>query len=156
MALSSAGTKQKLSGNKIEVMAKNSDLSRPPEYVIENSGRALLGPLPLIRGEDGCAYNQLCARIAAAVKPKDFIEEIWVRDVADLSWEVFRLRRIKAKVWTSNVAAAIRSTLQGVCGEAQAKKLSLQWETGAIGRIDQLAATGRTVESITADTFFLN
>jgi hypothetical protein len=38
--------------------------------------RALLGLLPLIRGEDGCAYNELCARIAAAVKPQDFLEEI--------------------------------------------------------------------------------
>jgi hypothetical protein len=111
-------------GNRGKAMGMNSDLSTPPEYVVNHSGRALLGQLPLIRGEDGCAYNELCARIAAAVKPKDFIEEIWVRDVADLSWEVFRLRRIKAKVWTSNVAAAIRSTLRGVCGEAQAKKLS--------------------------------
>jgi len=143
-------------GNRGKAMGMNSDLSTPPEYVVNHSGRALLGQLPLIRGEDGCAYNELCARIAAAVKPKDFIEEIWVRDVADLSWEVFRLRRIKAKVWTSNVAAAIRSTLRGVCGEAQAKKLSLQWETGAIGRIDQLAVTGRTVESMTADVFLAN
>src|SRR5258707_5701903 len=137
-------------------MANNPDLSRPPEYVIEHSGRALLGRLPLIRGEDGCAYNELCARVAAAVNPKDFVEEIWVRDVADLSWEVFRLRRIKAKLWTSQVAAAIRCTLQGVCSEAQANKLSREWETGAIGRIDQLAATGRTVESITADVFLGN
>jgi hypothetical protein len=81
----------------------------------------------------------------AAVKSKDFLEEIWVRDVADLSWDVFRLRRIKAKFWTSQVAAAIRCTLQDVCGESQANKLSRQWETGVIGRIDQLAATGRTV-----------
>jgi hypothetical protein len=113
-------------GSRSKAMGMNSDLSTPPEYVVNHSGRALLGSLPLIRGEDGCASNELCARIAAAVKPKDFIEEIWVRDVADL---------------------------QGVCGEAQAKKLSLQWETGAIGQIDQLAATGRTVESITADAF---
>jgi hypothetical protein len=82
-----------------------------------------------------------------------FLEEIWVRDVADLSWEVFRLRQVKAKLWTSHVAAAIQCT--SVCGQAQAKKLSRQWETGAIGRIDQLA-TGRTVESITADVFLVN
>jgi len=118
---------------RVEVMSKSADFSRPPEYVIEHSGRALLGRLPLIRGEDGCAYNELCARVAAAVNPKDFVEEIWVRDVADLSWEVFRLRRIKAKLWTSQVAAAIRCTLQGVCSEAQANKLSREWETGAIG-----------------------
>src|SRR5437899_618505 len=136
-------------GSRGKAMGMNSDLSTPPEYVVNHSGRALLGPLPLIRGEDGCAYNELCARIAAAAKPKDFIEEI----VTDLSWEVFRLRRIKAKMWTPNVAAAIRSTLHGVCGEAQAKKFSLQWETGVIGQIDQLAATGRTVESVAADVF---
>ena len=80
--------------------------------------------------------------------PKDFLEEIWVRDVADLSWEVFRLRRIKAKLWTSQVVAAIWCTLQGECGEAQANKLSRQWETGVIGQTDQLATTGGTVESI--------
>src|SRR5215471_14967208 len=124
-------------------MSQSTGLSTAPEYVIKHSGRALLGRLPLIRGEDGCAYNELCARIAAAVNPKDFLEEIWVRDVADLSWEVFRLRRVKATLWTSQVAAAIQCALQGVCGEAQAKRISRQWETGAIGRIDQLAATGR-------------
>jgi hypothetical protein len=131
-------------------MSRSSDLSKAPEYVIENSGRAIFGRLPLIRGESGCAYDELCARIAASVKPKDFIEEIWVRDIADLSWEVFRLRRVKAKLWTSQMAIAIRSALQGVCGEAEAKKLSRQWETGAIDQIDQLTPT---IEAITADAF---
>jgi hypothetical protein len=131
-------------------MSRSSDLSKAPEYVVENSGRAIFGRLPLIRGESGCAYDELCARIAASVKPKDFIEEIWVRDIADLSWEVFRLRRVKAKLWTSQMAIAIRSALQGVCGEAEAKKLSRQWETGAIDQIDQLTPT---IEAITADAF---
>jgi hypothetical protein len=57
---------------------------------------ASLGQPPLIEGEDGAAYNQFHGGIAASVKPKDFLEEIWVRDIADLSWEVLRLRRIKA------------------------------------------------------------
>ncbi len=85
------------------------------------------------------------------MNPKDFLEEIWIRDIADLSWEVLRLRRVKAKLWTSQVAAPIQCTLRG---EAQAKRLSREWETGAIGQVDQLAATGGTVESITADVFF--
>jgi hypothetical protein len=57
---------------------------------------------------------------------------------------------------TVGVAAAIRCTLQGVCGAAQAKSSRGNGKTGAIGQIDQLAATGCTVESITADVLLVN
>ena len=32
----------------------------------------------------------------AAIKPKDVLEEMWVRDVVDLTWETLRMRRLKA------------------------------------------------------------
>ncbi len=65
------------------------DLPTRTAQALERLGRAAaLGPPPLIEGEDGAAYNQLFAGIVAAVKPKDFIEEILVSDVANLSWEV--------------------------------------------------------------------
>ena len=51
-----------------------------------------LPPPPLVRGEDPAAYDQLAARITAAVAPANVIEEIWVRDVVDLVWDVVRLR----------------------------------------------------------------
>ncbi len=57
-------------GSRDKVMGRNSEHSTAPEYFIEHSGRALLGSLPLITGEDGCAQNELGARIAAAVNPK--------------------------------------------------------------------------------------
>jgi hypothetical protein len=47
------------------------------------------GPAPLIPGEDPEAYKALQTRVAAAVAPKDVLEEIWVRDVVDLVWELF-------------------------------------------------------------------
>ena len=37
-----------------------------------------------------------------AVRPKDFLEKIWVRDAADLTWEVFRWRRLIKEVLDSN------------------------------------------------------
>jgi hypothetical protein len=58
----------------------------------------LFGPPPLLEGEDAAAYNELLARVSGAVKPSDVIEEIWVRDIVDLTWEIFRWRRLKAKV----------------------------------------------------------
>ena len=56
---------------------------------------ALFGPPPLIEGEDAAAYDQLLARICAAVKPVDVIDEMFIADVVSLEWEVLRLRRLK-------------------------------------------------------------
>jgi hypothetical protein len=40
--------------------------------------QALLGPAPLLEGEDADAYHALYGHIRAAVEPKDAIGEIWV------------------------------------------------------------------------------
>ena len=98
-------------------MVGPSDLSTRTAQAIECLGGAIsLGPPPLIEGEDGAAYNQLHGSITAAVKPKDFIEEILARDIADLSWEVLRLRRVKGKLLTSRVAAQIRACMWRIAG----------------------------------------
>ena len=57
---------------------------------------AFLAPPPLIEGEDAAGYDELLARISGTLKPADILEEIWVRDVVDLVWDAFRLRRLKA------------------------------------------------------------
>ena len=49
--------------------------------------RDLLGPPPLLAGEDLAAYEALHARIFKAISPADAIEEIWAGDIADLTWE---------------------------------------------------------------------
>src|SRR5262245_18155572 len=56
------------------------------------------GPPTLIKGEHAAAYDDLAARIRAVVHPADVLEEIWMRDVTDLAWEVLRLRRLKASL----------------------------------------------------------
>src|ERR1700719_4570768 len=60
--------------------------------------RALLGPRPLIDGEDGTNYDVILERISADVAPADFVEEIWVRNVVDLVWESIRLRHLKSQL----------------------------------------------------------
>jgi hypothetical protein len=46
-------------------------------------------------GEDAAAYDQLLARICAAVRPVDIIDEVFIADVVSLEWEVLRWRRLK-------------------------------------------------------------
>ena len=62
--------------------------------------RLLFGSAPLVVGEDETAYHEFFERVSDAVKQRDFLEEIWVRDIVDLSWEALRMRRIKAEVIT--------------------------------------------------------
>ena len=57
---------------------------------------SIFGPPPILPGEDASAYEALLARVSADVKPADIIEKIWVRDTVDQTWEIFRLRIIKA------------------------------------------------------------
>jgi len=54
------------------------------------------GPPPLFPGEEERAYEELSARFRKLVKPVDIIEEVLLRDVVDLQWEILRLRRLKA------------------------------------------------------------
>ncbi len=59
---------------------------------------ALFGPPLLIEGEDAAAYDQLLARICAAVKPVDIIDEMFIADVVSLEWEILRWRRLKSSL----------------------------------------------------------
>lgn len=74
---------------------------------------SIFGPPPLLDGEDELAYLDLVQRIRAAFKPQDVIDEMFARDVADLSWEMFRLRRVEANIrreaWRRAALQLIRS-----------------------------------------------
>ena len=58
---------------------------------------AVFGPPLLLEGEDAAAYDELLARVCAAVKPADIIDEMFIADIVALGWEVLRWRRLK---WT--------------------------------------------------------
>ena len=63
---------------------------------------ALFGPPPLFEGEDSKIYDQLVTEIFNAVTPADILEEIWLRDIVDLTIDVLRLRRLKADLMNAN------------------------------------------------------
>jgi hypothetical protein len=63
----------------------------------------LFGSPPIIEGEKPKDYRKLLERVFEAVAPADFIEEIWARDLADVTWSMFRLRRSLAAMLDDEV-----------------------------------------------------
>lgn len=67
------------------------------------SRASFFGPAPLLYGEDGAAYDKLLTRVSDAVRPINIIDEIWARDLTDVTWTLFRLRRIQAAYLSAEV-----------------------------------------------------
>ena len=99
--------------------------------------QAILGPPALFDGEDENAYQELLARVQASVRPKDIIEEIWVRDVVDLTWDVLRLRRLKANIMVAATQRAIKKVLAPAIGLETAGKVSADWAARTPGSVDE-------------------
>jgi len=74
------------------------DASRPEKSRPDRGEHpALFGPPPLFDEEDTKVYDQLLTQVSTTVMPTDIFEDIWVREVVDLTIEVLRLRRLKAR-----------------------------------------------------------
>jgi hypothetical protein len=77
-----------------------------------------LGPPPLMEGEDSRGYGELHERIRASLQPRDSLEEIWIRDIVDLVWDTFRLRRAKASLMTDEAQEIIERHMRESCRHA--------------------------------------
>jgi hypothetical protein len=117
---------------------------------------ALLGPPPLINGEDGTNYNMILERISADVAPADFLEEIWVRNVVDLVWESVRLRRMKSQLLHAAAHEGLERALTPLLDRSRARELSRKWALGdeeAISNVDALLGrAGLTTDDVMAQT----
>jgi hypothetical protein len=71
----------------------------------------LFGPPPVLDGEHAAAYDELLARISAAVRPIDVIDRIFVNDIVCLQWEILRFRRLKASLIRSIGSGALEKFL---------------------------------------------
>ena len=93
----------------------------------ESDLQSLLGPPPVLEGEDASAYEALKFRILSAVKPEDAIEQMWVRDVLDLLWETTRLRRLKAKLMHAAAHEGLERLLRPLVDYTSLAKLVQGW-----------------------------
>ena len=113
-----------------------------------------LPPPTLASGDDPAGYDRLAARVAAAVAPKDALEEIWVRDVVDLSWDVLRLRRLKAHLFTIGASDGMAKLLPAI-GEWWHKARG--WaarDPAVVAAVNaKLSAAGLDADAVTTSTF---
>ena len=73
--------------------------------------------------------SALLARISGTLQPADVLEDIWVRDVVDLAWEIMRLRRQSVR-FAARYGEPVRRP-----ASAEASKLS-PWRRVAIRSFD--------------------
>ena len=120
--------------------------------------KSLLGPPPLLDGEDAGAYDALYGQILTAVAPRDVLEEIWARDVVDNLWETLRLRRLEVSFMRASAHEGVarllgpRTTIleRGLVGRWAAR------ERAAINKVDGLLKqAGLDQEAIAAQTLAL-
>jgi hypothetical protein len=122
---------------------------------------ASFGPPPLVAGEDPTRYKESLARVFAAVRPKDVIEEMAVRDIVNLDWEAGRLRRVKAGVLAAGLQASLFAKLIAApkMTESTARDLAQRFvggDTSAVEEVDQLLASiGLTMDAVTAHTMIV-
>jgi hypothetical protein len=68
--------------------------------------RKLFEQFPLAAGEDASDYRALLAGVLDALNPRDSIEAFWGKDLADLTWEIRRLRRLESALVEAPAAKA--------------------------------------------------
>jgi hypothetical protein len=112
---------------------------------------------PIIAGEDPSRYAELSARVAAAVRPKDVIEEMLVRDITDHSWEISRLSRMKAALFASGLPGSLLANLIAAnIPETKARELAQRFvarDNSAVEQVEQiLASNGLSIDAVTAHT----
>ena len=121
------------------------DASRPEKSRPDHGEHpTLFGPPPLFDGEDPEIYDQLLTQVSTTVMPADIFEDIWVRDVVDLTIEVLRLRRLTANLIKANAYKGLSETLAPLVGRMQAETLAEGW---AARKSDVVEEVNKTLTS---------
>ena len=105
---------------------------------------ALLGARPLISSEDTAGYDAQLARLCATLGPSDSLEEFWIRDLVDLVWDTFRLRRTKATMLSYRAAQEVRALL---INHPDAAKMAQMWAAGDAAAVKEVEQALRSIGS---------
>jgi hypothetical protein len=76
--------------------------------------REIFGEPPLLRSESRDAYDRLWSALALQFDPQEIMEWVWVRELADLTWEIVRIRRALTSLLNVTFKTGLRITLNAV------------------------------------------
>ena len=130
----------------------------PPEI------SAILGKPPVLAVESLDAYKALFVAIARERRPRASLEWLLVRDIADMDWQIQRLRRAIASVLDITYKEALEKVLREFCPKrsvdeyCEIKSLVKKWYEGPAQR-DQVKSVlvkyGLDSETIIGQAFVL-
>jgi hypothetical protein len=119
--------------------------------------RTELGPPPLLESEDPSSYDMLEQAVRRAFDPRDAVEDILVRDFIDLSWDVIRMRRMKAELYSIRIHHGLRDVLSPLVDHLHLERLITRWvrdkKGGSDGVTEALGAAGIGGSAVEAATF---
>jgi hypothetical protein len=104
------------------------------------TGLAGFGRPHAIPGEDTAGYEMLLARMSETVRPRDVIEEGFVRDVADLQWDILRNRRLKAALMRACAGEGLHRLLHSLDVPGNTMTLSQRWAARELEAAEQVDA----------------
>ena len=108
----------------------------------------------LLLGEDAQGYEELLAQVRRALMPHDVMEEMWIRDVVDLAWDIFRLRRLKANLLRIRADSALREAIRPMVSNPY--KLVEKWsarDAAAVSTVEAaLKRAGLSMDTVMAAT----
>jgi len=121
-------------------------------------------PAPLLPGEAEADYADVAARIVAVAQPRDAIEELLTRDVIELTWDISRLRRMKAGLLRATVGDGVRRILSRIEDvdhdydeRRNADRYAQDWARGIVsvrrGFAGMLKKAGLTMDDVLAEAF---
>jgi hypothetical protein len=91
-------------------------------------------------------------------KDRDF-QRSRARDLVDLTWDAFRLRRLKASVMTTNAHKGLSETLAPLVGGSDAQTLAEAWaarQSDVVEQVDKaLGTAGLNMDAVMAQTLCL-
>jgi hypothetical protein len=123
-----------------------------------------IAPSPLLAGEAEADYVGVAARIIAVAQPRDAIEEFLTRDVIDLTWDILRLRRMKAGLLRAAAGKGVRKIFSTIGYDTdpldlirKADRLTEAWASGKTSARrefeEMLKKAGLTMDDVMAEAF---
>lgn len=122
----------------------------------------MLGEPPVLTLENRQAYDVLLTRLVLEWKPRHITEWIFVRDIADITWEIRRHRRAIADICAISFKNALQTIFSKEVGDflwPKPKQLAGAWFKGPKEQQQvksELAKYGLSPEAIIAQCYKLN
>jgi hypothetical protein len=105
--------------------------TNPYHLLILAETKKLCGPPPVLSTESVEAYNTMLLRLIESIWPKDFIERLFCRHIADSTWEIIRYTRHKMLLMERRFRQALDNRAQCMKVAAQKKQALTEPPTDA-------------------------